>query len=92
MEMAQFEAIVSGEVQGVGFRYYALRQARAIGLSGFVKNLPDGTVEVVAQGGREKLEEMVEWLKKGPDYAAVKKVHVEWQPEGRKFDGFAIEY
>jgi len=90
--MAQIKAIVSGEVQGVGFRYSALREARAIGLSGYAKNCPDGTVEVVAQGSKEQLEQLVEWLKKGSHFASVKSVHVEWQPKGKKFEGFAIEY
>lgn len=90
--MAQIEAIVTGEVQGVGFRHSTLRQAKALGLKGFARNCPDGNVEVVAQGTKEQLEQLVEWLKKGQHFAAVKNVHVEWQSEGKKFEGFKIEY
>ncbi len=89
--MPEFRAIVSGYVQGVSFRYYAVREAKRIGLSGFVRNLSGGGVEVVAQGKKGDLLMLVEWLKRGPSSASVKKVEVEWQPESGKFSGFSVK-
>ncbi|MDP2974278.1 MAG: acylphosphatase, partial [Candidatus Diapherotrites archaeon] len=87
--MLQIHAFVSGCVQGVNFRYYTARQAKAIGLHGFVKNLMDGKVEVVAQGSREQLERMVEWLNHGPASASVGDVQVEWSETKKKLKGFS---
>jgi len=60
--MRRCEVIFSGMVQGVGFRYSAQRRAQALGLSGFVRNLPDGRVEMVAQGEAEGLQELLGYL------------------------------
>ena len=89
--MLQIHAFVSGYVQGVNFRYYTAHQAKAIGLHGFVKNLMDGKVEVVAQGSREQLERMVEWLNHGPASASVGDVQVEWSETKKKLKGFSIQ-
>jgi acylphosphatase len=70
--------IVSGLVQGVGFRYFTARQARALDLTGFVRNLPDGRVEVVAEGVRGALETFVAAVREGPPGAVVRDVRVEW--------------
>lgn len=90
--MAQIHAVVAGDVQGVNFRYYTVQQAKALGLKGFVRNCPDGSVEVIAQGNKEQLLELIEWLKKGPGFASVSRVSVEWQPEGKQFREFSVEY
>lgn len=89
--MPEFRAIVSGYVQGVSFRYYAVREAKRIGLSGFVRNLPGGGVEVVAQGKKADLLRLIEWLNHGPSSASVEKVEVEWRPESGKFSGFSVK-
>lgn len=89
--MLQIHALVSGYVQGVNFRYYAVHQAKALGLHGFVKNLLDGRVEVVAQGNKEQLERMVEWLNHGPASASIEDVQVEWSETKKKFKGFSIQ-
>jgi acylphosphatase len=89
--MLQIHAFVSGNVQGVNFRYYTAHQAKAIGLHGFVKNLMDGKVEVAAQGSREQLERMVEWLNHGPASASVGDVQVEWSETKKKLKGFSIQ-
>ena len=70
--------LVSGRVQGVGFRYFTARHARRLGLAGFVQNLADGRVEVVAEGGRGALERLAAVLQRGPVGAAVRDVHVDW--------------
>lgn len=69
--MASYRYIVSGSVQGVGFRYFALREAEASGIVGFVRNLPDGSVEVVAEGEEEVLARFEGRLREGPGFAHV---------------------
>ena len=66
--------LVRGRVQGVGFRWYVREVARDLGLAGWVRNRPDGTVEVVADGERRMLERLREMLREGPDGAAVSSV------------------
>lgn len=66
--------VISGIVQGVGFRWFVARHARAIGLTGYARNLPDGTVEVVVDGPRESLPELERLLRTGPAYARVDRV------------------
>jgi acylphosphatase len=71
-------AIVRGEVQGVGYRYFARRQASALGLRGYARNRADGTVEVVAEGPRPQLERLLAELWRGPGAARVAEVEVAW--------------
>jgi len=83
---------VEGVVQGVYFRDYAQKEARSLDLSGWVRNRPDGTVEVVLEGEAEKVERMLAWLHIGSPQAEVKEVQVtEEQPLGDK-TAFAIRY
>lgn len=77
-EVSGFTGTVSGRVQGVGFRYFVARAARGLGLSGYVRNLPNGTVEVAAAGDRAALESLATLLAKGPPGAAVKSVELDW--------------
>jgi len=83
---------VSGRVQGVFFRSRTLDQAKKLGLFGWVKNTPDGRVEIVAEGDKEKLEELVDWCRKGPLFAKVEEVEVEWQESTGEFSSFEILY
>jgi acylphosphatase len=84
-------ATVTGIVQGVGFRYFVQRRASALGLNGYVSNLPNGDVEVNAEGMRGTLEELVEYLRKGPPMSSVKYVSVGWSERDRpQFDDFRI--
>jgi acylphosphatase len=69
--------VVRGQVQGVGFRMNAREQARRLGLIGYARNLPDGAVEVEAEGQDAAVAEFVAWLRKGPRFAAVASVTVE---------------
>jgi len=90
--MPEVHAIVSGYVQGVNFRYYAVKEAQKLGLKGFVRNLSDGSVEVIAQGKKQELERLIEWLQNGPSSAEVSKVELEWREKGKEFKGFSIRH
>ena len=69
--MPAYRFVVSGRVQGVGYRYFVLREASALGVRGFARNLPDGSVEVVAEGGSEALADLEARLREGPGFAEV---------------------
>jgi acylphosphatase len=72
--------LISGQVQGVGFRYFAKDAADRESVSGWVRNLPDGRVELRAQGTRARVEALVDWCRKGPPSARVTAVDVDWEP------------
>jgi len=84
--------IVKGVVQGVGYRYYAVDVARRLALDGYVKNLPDGTVEVDVQGDEGMLEEFLESLRVGPRAAHVTGLDVEELEPTDRFDGFGVKF
>ena len=69
--MPAFRYVARGRVQGVGYRYFVLRQADLIGVSGFARNLPDGSVEIVAEGGEDALGSFEAALREGPSFAEV---------------------
>lgn len=79
---------VYGLVQGVFFRYTTRKFARKLGLTGFVKNMPDGTVYIEAEGPQDKLYELLEFSKKGPKYAEVENVEYEFSQPKNQFKGF----
>ena len=74
------EAVVRGRVQGVGFRYFAQREAVVLGLTGWVANEPDGSVRCVAVGPRAIVEAFIERLREGPPSALVDRVELSWRP------------
>lgn len=75
---------VHGRVQGVYFRAETRDRARSLSLAGWVRNAPDGTVEAVFEGERERVESLIAWCRRGPAGAGVERVEVEWEePEGR---------
>jgi len=82
--------IVKGRVQGVYFRAYTQKQAVKLNVSGFVRNLADGSVEIVASGHREDLQKLVAWCHKGPVLAKVSEVIASPHDAGEHFDGFEI--
>jgi len=90
--MAAFRAVVAGRVQGVGFRYSAMREARSLGIVGAVANLPDGSVEVFAEGDLLRLQRFLAWLHKGPPGAFVRDVDVSWAPPGGSYTRFDVEF
>ncbi len=91
-DLAAFQAIVYGRVQGVFFRDFVSRRALELGLAGYVRNLPGGEVEVNAEGERERLEELVDHLKLGPPVARVEKVATNWSAYTGGFTGFKVRY
>lgn len=90
-EEARVEAVVRGVVQGVGFRFFVEREACALGLSGFVRNRGDGSVEVVAEGPKGLLEDLLASLKRGPLGAHVSGVDVRWVKPLEEFSRFEIK-
>lgn len=89
-EISRVHAIVRGDVQGVGFRYYVADHAGDAGLRGWVRNLPDGAVECVAEGPRPALEDLVALLRRGPSSAEVTGMQVEWVEAKGDLDEFQI--
>jgi acylphosphatase len=71
--------VVEGDVQGVGYRYFVLRQAQVLELNGYVRNLADGGVEIVAEGEKSAIEQLVDLAKRGPRLAKVDNMKVEWK-------------
>jgi acylphosphatase len=86
--MSQFRAVVRGRVQGVCYRAETVSAARQLGLRGYARNLPDGSVEVVAAGERDALESLLAFLHEGPTLAHVERVEIDWEdatPPGEEF-------
>ncbi len=89
-DLACLHAIVQGQVQGVGFRYFVQERAVALGLTGWVRNLFNGAVEVLAAGERSSLEKLVEALRRGPRASYVTGLTEEWLPSSQDFKGFQV--
>ena len=87
----RIEIIVVGQVQGVFFRASTLEQAQSLNLVGFVENLPDGSVEIVAEGPKYALEDLVTWCGHGPPKADVKEVITKWKDASAEFQTFVIK-
>ena len=77
--MERLHAVIHGDVQGVGFRWFVVDEARPLGLRGWVRNRPDGSVELTAEGERAKLEQLLSAARRGPRSAEVTDVDVQWQ-------------
>lgn len=90
--MQRVRLFISGFVQRVGFRHATRHKAQELGLIGWVRNAENGEVEVVAEGEKEELEELVKWCHQGPPAAQVEKVDVDWQQATREFQGFEIKF
>jgi acylphosphatase len=90
-ETQTLRALIRGRVQGMGFRYFVEAHARALGLTGFVRNLSNGTtVEVVAEGPMIALETLLAGLRRGPPLARVEKVDVSWAAATGDHTGFSV--
>lgn len=90
-EIFRLHAIVRGRVQGVGFRFYTQREAEALGLTGWVANQADRSVEVVAEGPRDALDQLLHYLRRGPASAQVTQVQHNFLPATHEFDDFHVE-
>lgn len=90
--MEEIHCVVSGRVQMVMFRDFVKRKARALGLTGWVKNLDDNTVEVLAQGEKKTLEQLIARMRRGSLLSNVEDVRVEWRSPKQSFEDFHIVY
>jgi acylphosphatase len=88
--MIEMYAVVAGKVQEVRYRTYVQESATELGLVGFVRNLPNGTVEVVAQGLPDTLKDFVEYLNEGSLLAKVESVSIDWRTIGKEYQEFSI--
>ncbi|MCB1183599.1 acylphosphatase [bacterium] len=88
--MKRLELTIHGRVQGVAFRWHTRHQALALGLTGWVRNRPDGTVRLVAEGEPATLDLLRAWAERGPDHARVDRVDTHWSEAGPGFAGFEI--
>ena len=92
MSKVRIHAFVSGRVQGVNFRYHTRNVAQKLGLTGWVRNLPDGRVEVIAEGKEENIGKLIKFLRRGPFLARVDNLDIKKEGYTGKFSGFGIRY
>jgi len=90
MNMTRATARISGLVQGVNFRYYTYRTALSHGVTGWVRNLPDGAVEAVFEGPEESVKQVIDWCRQGPPSARVENVHLDWGAYRGEFGDFQV--
>lgn len=91
-EKVRVHVFIKGRVQGVFFRENTRAKAGELGVKGWVRNLPDGRVEMVFEGLKSSVERAVGWTKKGPPLARVDGIDIQWQESKREFDSFEIKY
>ncbi len=89
---ARAHVYVSGRVQGVFFRGHTMGEAKRLGLTGWVRNLPDGRVEAVFEGDESAVEAMVSWCREGSPYSRVEDVEVTREEYGGEFSDFGVTY
>jgi acylphosphatase len=88
--LERLEIRVRGRVQGVAFRWHARTVASGLGVTGWVRNEPDGSVRIVAEGEPDALEALAGWAERGPDHARVERRELLWGPASGGFAGFEI--
>lgn len=81
---------IYGQVQGVFFRRSAKLEAERLGIAGWVRNEPDGSVGIMAQGDKKVVDKFIRWCKRGPPFAKVEKVDVSWEKDLHDFENFSI--
>ena len=91
-DIQELHAYVRGRVQGVGFRYYVVEKAQALGLRGYARNEHDGSLEVLAQGSRPALERLESLLWRGPSAAQVSDVQTSWRQPTEHLSGFHVRW
>lgn len=89
-DLSRVEGVVHGRVQGVGFRAFARRWGQELGLRGYVRNAPDGTVRFVAEGPRDALERLLDALHVGTPHSRVQRIDETWTPPEERLSGFEI--
>jgi acylphosphatase len=90
--MERLHAVIRGDVQGVGFRYFVQRKGHQLGLRGWVRNNDDGTVELVAEGSREALDQLRRALDEGPRLARVDRVETRWSDATGDLNAFELAW
>ena len=88
--MERLDIRIRGRVQGVAFRWHARTVSRGLGVTGWVRNEPDGSVWIVAEGDRDALEALAGWAERGPDHARVERREIVWGEATGGFTGFEI--
>lgn len=91
MSLKRIHLVIRGRVQGVYFRASAVREAKRLGLTGWVRNRPDGAVELVAEGEEDQVKDFLAWAQHGPSTARVDKVDTRWRSYTGEFATFSIE-
>ena len=86
------KAVVHGSVQGVSYRFFAVREATRLGLTGYVRNLEDNSVEVVAEGSEENIRKLLAELYKGSPAASIDRIDKEFSAANGKFRTFSVKY
>jgi acylphosphatase len=89
-KVERLHGVIHGDVHGVGFRYFLMREAQRLGLRGWVRNRDDGTVEFVAEGTRTDLDRLKQEAERGPQMAQVERVDAEWSPAAGGLDSFDL--
>ena len=92
MEIARLHIVIEGIVQGVFYRASTIEESSKLGLTGWVKNCPDGRVEAVFEGNTDKIEKILEWCKEGPPGAVVRNVETVWEQATGDYNSFTIKY
>jgi acylphosphatase len=92
MAKSRVKVIVKGNVQGVNFRYYTQREAEKYRVTGWVRNLPDGSVAALFEGEEEDVEVLIQWCRQGPPAARVKELLAQPEEYGGEFSSFSVRY
>ncbi len=87
-----YNILISGRVHGVGFRYFCLSLADKYDVMGYVKNTPDGKVEIICQSDKEGLDSFLEDIRKGPSFSVITGIIIEDVPENKIYNCFKIKY
>ena len=91
MALKRIHLVIRGRVQGVYYRASAVREAKRLGLTGWVKNRPDNAVEVVAEGEEDQVKDVLAWAQHGPSTARVDKIDTRWRSYTGEFASFTID-
>ena len=90
--LERIDIVVRGRVQGVGYRYFVACSARELAVAGYVRNMPDGSVEIRAEGDRDSLEKLIAICRQGPPMSIVREINVQWDQATGEFKSFIIAY
>ncbi len=92
MEKVRVRVIIEGRVQGVFFRHHTQETAFRFGVKGWVKNRRDGRVEAIFEGDKDRVDQIIQWCRRGPSEARVTEVHVNWEVYTGEFEDFSVTY